>query len=129
MDNRAVTENLIKQIKEYARARSVDVGQGKQTPRFASLLIQKYGKGIADAVAVIFPSATGIVYLIYQAVDAESERVDPAWREHSYERWASQFADVVVRPPHVSNTLQWRHQGRGRAVLLECHGRLGGHDA
>ena len=109
MDSRAVTENLIEQIKKYARARRIDVGQGKQTPRFASLLIQKYGKGIADAVAVIFPSATGIVYLIHQAVDAEAERVDPAWREHARERWAGHLADVVVCRSHVPHELHSRH--------------------
>lgn len=95
MDEHVAVKRLEQQVKDYAHARSKDVARGAETPRLAALLVQKYGRGVADAVAEIFggPRAAD---LISKVVDDETAKIDPLWREHDRERWAGRPADVVA---------------------------------
>ncbi len=54
MDQTFTINLLIRQVEEYAAGKIGDVARGSETPRLAALLMQKYGRGIVDAVAVVF---------------------------------------------------------------------------
>jgi hypothetical protein len=94
MDEKIAIDRLVQQGKDYARGRAQNVARGAETPRLAALLLQKYGRGVVDAVAVIYgtPRAADP---IYQVLDEETAKIDPQWREHDQERWAGRPADVV----------------------------------
>ncbi len=53
MDENVAVERLLQQVKEYANGGASDVARGAETPRLAALLVQKYGRGVVDALAVI----------------------------------------------------------------------------
>ncbi|MEO9332761.1 MULTISPECIES: hypothetical protein [Gammaproteobacteria] len=95
MDRKIAVERLIQQVKDYANGRAKDVARGAETPRLAALLVQKYGRGVVDAIATAFddPRAADP---ISRVVDDETARLDPLWREHDRERWAGHPADVIV---------------------------------
>jgi len=97
MDENIAVDRLVEQVIEYARGRHNDVERGAETPRLAALLLQKYGRGMADAVALIFETPRAADRIVRQ-VDEETSRIDPAWREHDRERWAARPADIV--DPH-----------------------------
>lgn len=96
-----VTEQLVRQLKEYAAGRASDVARGAETPRLAGLLIRKYGLGLVDAVSVVFdgPRAAD---LIAKAADEEAARIDPFWREHDRARWAMRPADIASLSEELS---------------------------
>ena len=60
----------------------------------AVLLTQKYGCGVVNAVALIYDN-NRTADPIQKAVDEESDRIDPEWREHDRQRWAGRPSDVV----------------------------------
>lgn len=80
----AVKSGLIILVETYARHRFDNVRQGTENPGFAGLLIQKYGLGLADAAALIYDSPQ-LTQAIQNAVNAEVEKIDPAWRENAHE--------------------------------------------
>ena len=94
MDQQVAVARLVQQVKDYANGRAQDVARGAETPRLAALLVQKYGRGVVDAVATVFDSPRA-ADPISRAVDDETEKIDPLWREHERERWAGRPADVV----------------------------------
>jgi len=95
MDEQMAIEQLVRQVRDYASGRAKDVARGAETPRLAALLVQKYGRGVVDAVAVIFDSPRA-ADPISKVVDEETAKIDPLWREHDRERWAGRPADVVA---------------------------------
>lgn len=95
MDDQMAIELLVRTVKDYASGRAKDVARGAETPRLAALLIQKYGRGVIDAVAVIYGSPRA-ADPIARVVDEETAKIDPLWREHDRERWAGRPADVVA---------------------------------
>lgn len=96
MDEQLVIERLVRQVREYASGRASDVARGAETPRLAALLVQKYGRGVVDAVIAVFDSARA-ADPIASIVDDETAKIDPLWREHDRERWNGRPADVVSR--------------------------------
>lgn len=95
MDEQVAVERLVRQVKDYANGRAKDVEHGAETPRLAALLVQKYGRGVVDAVTEIFGSPRA-ADPISKVVDDETAKIDPLWREHDRERWADRPADVVA---------------------------------
>lgn len=95
MDEQFAIERLVQQVKEYAAGRAKDVARGAETPRLAALLVQKYGRGVVDAVATVFDSPRA-ADPVARVVDDEAAKIDPLWREHDRERWAGRPADVVA---------------------------------
>lgn len=95
MNEEIAVERLVQQVKDYANGGAKDVARGAETPRLAALLVQKYGRGVADAVASIFESPRA-ADPIGKAVDEETAKIDPLWREHNRERCAGRPADVVA---------------------------------
>lgn len=95
MDEQMAIERLVHQVKDYASGRAKDVARGAETPRLAALLVQKYGRGVVDAVAAIFDTPRA-ADPISKVVDEETAKIDSLWREHDRERWAGRPADVVA---------------------------------
>lgn len=95
MNEQRAIELLQAHVRDYARQRAKDVARGAETPRLAALLVQKYGKGVVDALAVVFDSARS-ADPVMAVVDEEVSRIDPLWQEHNRERWAGRPADVVA---------------------------------
>jgi hypothetical protein len=93
MDQYVAAGMLIEKIREYAQGRAANVARGAETPRLAALLVQKYGRGMVDAMTLIYDSqrAADAVSL---AADHETSLIDPGWRNHDRERWATRPADV-----------------------------------
>lgn len=71
------------------------LAEEQKRPRLAALLLQKYGRGIADAATLIFesPRAADPISL---AIDEETTRIDFQWRDHDRERWAARPADLIT---------------------------------
>lgn len=96
MDANYVTEELIKNIQQYAKGRASDVKRGAETPRFAALLLQKYGYGILEAVRILDDENRTIdTAKLWKVVDEEVEKIDPQWREHMHKRWEGKPADIT----------------------------------
>lgn len=93
----ATEERLVQQAKDYALGHFKDVARGAETPRLSALLIQKYGRGMADAVATICDNPRA-ADTIGKVVDEETANLDPIWREHDRERWAGRPADIISYP-------------------------------
>lgn len=94
MDEQAAVERLTVRLAEYAGGRAADVARGAETPRLAALQLQKYGRGMAEAVAVIFDSARA-ADPISRTLDEETAKIDPDWKAHDRERWAARPADLA----------------------------------
>lgn len=94
MDQIFAVNMLIRQVEEYAASKIGDVARGSETPRLAALLMQKYGRGIVDAVALVYDNPR-IADPISKAVDEAISEIDPAWREHDRDRWAGFRSDVT----------------------------------
>lgn len=94
MNQTFIEEELVNKIKEYAKGRTRCVEMGLETPKFAALLLQKYGYGIADAGYVLRDNGIDISCL-YKIVDEEVGKIDSNWREHAKERWEGKPADIV----------------------------------
>ena len=86
MEGEFAINRLVQKVKEYADGRSESVTRGAETPRLAALLLQKYGLGIADAIATIYDTPR----------DEETMKIDPQWKEHNKIRWTSKPADIAV---------------------------------
>lgn len=95
MDEKLAVERLVQQGKDYAAGRASDVARGAETPRLAALLLQKYGRGVVDAVSEIFESPRA-ADPIGRMLDDEATKIDPHWREHDRERWGGRPADVIA---------------------------------
>lgn len=86
---------LVEHVRDYARSRANDVARGAETPRLAALLVQKYGRGVTDAAAIIFDDRRA-ADPVGAVVDEEASKIDPDWKTHDRERWAARPADIVA---------------------------------
>ena len=81
MDEQTAVALLTEKVREYAQARQQDVARGAERPRLAALLVQKYGRGIVDAVALLYDSPK-VSDPISRVIDEETAIIDPDWREN-----------------------------------------------
>lgn len=95
MDEQTAVALLTKKVREYAQARQQDVARGAERPRLAALLVQKYGLGIVDTVALLFESPRA-ADPISKVVDEETAIIDPDWQENDRQRWAARPADLAL---------------------------------
>lgn len=96
MQEAEIKELLIKNIKEYAYGRKSNVLRGTETPRFASLLLQKYGVGVIETINTIFDNRK-LTNEIYSVLDEEVAKIDPKWDEHNKERWKGSPVDFITK--------------------------------
>lgn len=95
MEQEIIINKIISKIKEYAHERMNNVERGTETPKLAALILQKYGSGMIDAVAIFYdnPRTTDT---IYKVLDEETSKIDEDWEKHNKERWDSRPADVYT---------------------------------
>ncbi|WP_406625379.1 hypothetical protein [Acidovorax sp. SDU_ACID1] len=84
MDEKQALEQLARQVKDYAKGLGKDVARGAETRQSAVLLLKGYGRGLIDAVALIYDSSQAVDALGY-VLDGEISKIDPDWREHDRE--------------------------------------------
>ena len=89
-----IEQQLIAEIKEYARGRALAVARGAEAQHLAAFALHEHGSGIAQAVAIIYGSPRE-ADAITRVVQEETERIDPDWRENARLRWQSRPADIV----------------------------------
>lgn len=80
---------------EEAEGRKNDVKRGAETPRLAALMLQKYAKGLTDAVS-LFADSVRAADNIYKLADLLIAEIDPDWREHDKQRWNARPADLSL---------------------------------
>jgi hypothetical protein len=85
-------EAALAKLAEYAQGRISDVKRGAETAELAALLLQKYGYGLCDALAVCYPESGPCP--TYHDVDRMVESIDPDWRESARKRWAAKPAGI-----------------------------------
>ena len=95
MDEQTAVSLLTEKVREYAQARQQDVARGAERPCLAALLVQKYGRGIVDAVALLYDSPR-VADPICRVIDEETAIIDPDWRENDRLRWAAKPADLAL---------------------------------
>ncbi len=95
MDEQTAVALLKEKVREYAKERQQDVARGAERPRLAALLVQKYGRGIVDTVALLFDSPRA-ADPISKVVDEETAIIDPDWQENDRQRWAARPADLAL---------------------------------
>lgn len=95
MDQQIAVAQLVQHVKDYADGRAKDLARGAETPRLAALLLQKYGRGLIDAVVTIFDNPR-VADPISEALDDETAKIDPQWRKHNQQRWEGRPADVLT---------------------------------
>ncbi|MDF0490380.1 hypothetical protein PX554_19820 [Sphingomonas sp. H39-1-10] len=93
MDDRIAVEQLAALVRDYASGRESDVAAGRETPRLAALLVQKYGWGVHDAAVALFGSERARP--VIDAADQAMVSIDPDWRRHDRERWEARPADLA----------------------------------
>lgn len=82
-------------ITDFADARAQEVRDGRETERFAALLVQKYGKGFVDMALVV--DDKDLADNLQQWTDFMTDAVDKNWRESARERWnmgCVDYADI-----------------------------------
>jgi hypothetical protein len=89
-----VKHRFVQDIELEAKGRRSDVKRGAETPRLSALMLAKYGKGLAQGIALMYgsPSATNEIQSLTDKLVSE---IDPAWKEHDQQRWQSRPADLL----------------------------------
>lgn len=87
----AIDQSAVAEIEEYAKSRLANVARGAETPELAALLVDKYGSGMARALAI-----AGIDSGIQAATDRLVREIDPEFNAHCRARWAARPAQLGV---------------------------------
>ncbi len=96
MDEKQALEQLALQIKDYAKGLGKDVARGAETRQSAVSLLKGYGRGLIDAVTLIYDSSQAVDAIGY-VLDEEISRIDPDWREHDRELGDGHPASAAAR--------------------------------
>jgi hypothetical protein len=85
-------KRFLEELESYAATRKKCVTDGKETPQLASLLVEKFGYGIACAAHVMEIGTQEF----YDRVDQLVEEIDPRARKTRQQRWASKPAGLEL---------------------------------
>jgi hypothetical protein len=67
-------------------------------PRLAVAFIQKYGRGMADALSSVYGTAIAGESII-KITEGKLSLIDPDWSEHNKDRFRARPADLKLTPP------------------------------
>jgi hypothetical protein len=87
----AIDCNAVGEIESYAASRRNDVTRGAETAELAAVLVDKYGSGMAKALAI-----AGIDSTVQQRTDQLVREIDPEFDKHRQARWAARPAGLSV---------------------------------
>lgn len=93
-----VAQGLSQQLMEEARLRAAEVARGLEQAPLAGLIVQKYGMGMARAVAAMAQALDAKCPSMQQSIDAATALVDPNWLENMRARWQAK-ADIDLSTP------------------------------
>jgi hypothetical protein len=92
----AIQAVLQHRLWDYALRRQQAVQSGHETADLAGVLVQHFGSGMVEAVrALLGPDGEGVATSLLVAVDQVVAHLDPAWRDHGFQRWAARPARLA----------------------------------
>lgn len=94
MDNEKI-EIYKKQVMAFAEKRRRCVAEGKESSHVAALLLQNYGLGVTDTIAVT-DAVSPVADMIARMVNEEVEKIDPDWRQHAVKRQKCSPTDLNI---------------------------------
>ena len=83
----ALQERVLAELRRYAANRLKDVARGAETRELAGLLVEKYGYGLAKALAIASELAGEAAPDLARDIEAVVLEVDPDAVEHRSNRW------------------------------------------
>jgi len=86
----AVDQQVVAEVESYAASRRNDVARGAETAELAAVLVDKYGAGLAKALAI-----TGIDSTVQAETDRLVRAIDPEFDAHRKARWAERPAGLT----------------------------------
>jgi len=96
-------------IAAFARSREKAVQDGRESRKLASLLVDEYGRGVADAAAVLFDSKVVAGEISAQA-DKAAAVIDPHSRGNANARYKAVHVDVVGYGPPATGPINSIHK-------------------
>lgn len=96
MDEKYALEQLTQQTRDHAKRLAEEVARGASTPRLAVQRLMEYGRGVIDAVVLIYNSPQAMD-AFGRVLDEEMERLDPGWSECEREDRVGRPIDVGIR--------------------------------
>jgi hypothetical protein len=87
----SIEYQLTEEIRTYAEGRKRDIERGAETPELASLMVEKFGYGMAKAAHII-----GLDSKIMAEVDRLIAEIDPEFRKTRQKRWDSRPAGLLL---------------------------------
>lgn len=89
-------ERVLAELRRYAANRLKDVARGAETRELAGLLVEKYGYGLAKALAVSRELAGLPAADLARDIEAVVLQVDPDAVEHRRNRWDAAPAGLAL---------------------------------
>ena len=80
-------ERVLAELRRYAANRLKDVARGAETRELAGLLVEKYGYGLAKALAIACELAGAPAPDLARDIESVVLEVDPEAVEHRSRRW------------------------------------------
>ena len=90
----AMKELATARLREYAKHRKNDVARGAETEELAGLLVEKYGTGMNDALAIVFDILALPRFDLTPVVDECQKEIDQKAVDHRKQRWDSRPAGI-----------------------------------
>lgn len=87
-----------RELTRFIQGRICDINQGTETPRLAVAFIQKYGRGMADALSSVYGTAVAGESII-KITEGKLSLIDPDWSEHNKDRFCARPADLKLTHP------------------------------
>lgn len=91
-------ERLLAELRRYAANRLKDVARGAETRELAGLLVEKYGYGLAKALAIVREVAGEPGLDLGREIERVVLEVDPEAVEHRSRRWDAAPAGLSLPP-------------------------------
>lgn len=89
-------ERVLAELRRYAGNRLKDVARGAETRELAGLLVEKYGYGLAKALAIGQELAGQPLSDLSREVESVVLEVDPEAVEHRRNRWDAAPAGLAL---------------------------------
>jgi len=86
----SIHQQAAAEVESYAASRRNDVARGAETAELAAILVDKYGAGLAKALAI-----AGIDSTVQSMTDRLVREIDPEFDTHRKARWASRPAGLT----------------------------------
>lgn len=85
----SIDQQVVAEVESYAASRRKDVARDAETAELAATLVDKYGSGLAKALAI-----AGIDSAVQAATDRLVREIDEEFDAHREARWAARPAGL-----------------------------------